>query len=186
MVVSEEPALARREPPPDPQRTQFDEIVREQWTAVYKLLYTLTGNAHDTEDLTQETFLKALDRFKTFHGGNLRAWLLRIASNAFFDQRRRKQRVKFGPLAAEVPEESQPPDHRMDVAEQHQLLKAAMQELSETTRMVFHLRATENLSFREIAKILKTSEEAARWHMHQARTKLLAKVSPRPEGERGQ
>jgi DNA-directed RNA polymerase specialized sigma24 family protein len=48
-----------------------------------------------------------------------------------------------------------------------------MSELSELTRMVFHLRSTEDLSFREIADITGSTEQAARWHMHHARTKIL-------------
>jgi len=51
-----------------------------------------------------------------------------------------------------------------------------MEELSELTRLVFHLRAQEDLPFREIAELAGTTEQAARWHMHQARTKLLARL----------
>jgi DNA-directed RNA polymerase specialized sigma24 family protein len=52
-----------------------------------------------------------------------------------------------------------------------------MQELTELTRMVFHLRATEDLSFREIGELVGTTEQGARWHMHQARTRLLKQLA---------
>jgi RNA polymerase sigma factor (sigma-70 family) len=156
----------------------FTEVVNEHWTAVYKLLHTLTGNVHDTEDLTQETFLKSLNRLHTFQTGtNLRAWLLRIATNTFFDLRRKRKRVNHERLPDEVPGAIVSPGHAMEVGEQGERLRKAMQELTETTRTVFHLRVTEELSFREIAQMLDTSEEAARWHMHQARTKLLGRLS---------
>ena len=58
-------------------------------------------------------------------------------------------------------------------------MRAAIQELPETARLVFLLRVDGELSFAEIAAELSTSEEAARWHMHQARTKLLARMKPR-------
>ncbi len=156
----------------------FTEVVNQHWTAVYKLLHTLSGNLHDTEDLTQETFLKALNRLDSFQAGtNLRAWLLRIATNTFFDLRRKRKRINQEPLPNEVPGVSFQPGHAMEVGEQGERLRKAMLELTETTRTVFHLRATEELSFREIADMLGTSEEAARWHMHQARTKLLGRMT---------
>ena len=66
----------------------FTDVVNEHWNRVYRLLHCLTGNTHDTEDLTQETFLRALKRLDSFRPGTaMRAWLLRIATNAFFDAR---------------------------------------------------------------------------------------------------
>ena len=58
-------------------------------------------------------------------------------------------------------------------------MRKALTELPETARLVFLLRVEGELSFAEIAGELGTSEEAARWHMHQARTKLLARFGPK-------
>ena len=70
----------------------FAQVVEAHWPAVYRLLYSLCGNAHDSEDLAQETFLRAMRRWDSFRSGtNLRAWLLRIATNAYFDLRRKKK-----------------------------------------------------------------------------------------------
>jgi RNA polymerase sigma factor (sigma-70 family) len=155
----------------------FTDVVNEHWTPVYRMLYVLTGNTHDTEDLTQETFLRALDRLDSFQPGTrMRAWLLRIASNAFLDVCRKRQRVTVQPLAVDPPADVPPAEQALETAEQAALVRAALAELSETTRMVFHLRAQEDLSFREIAELVGTSEQAARWHMHQARSKLLKQL----------
>ncbi len=145
----------------------------------------MTGNCHDTEDLTQETFLRALNRLESFTPGTaMRAWLLRIASNALFDQHRKRQRSKTVPLADEPLGVEPRPGQRLELAETHRLLQAAMTELSEMTRLVFHLRAQENLSFREIAELAGTTEQGARWHMFQARTKLLKRMAPEIDGIR--
>ena len=81
--------------PAAPGPVTFAAVVEEHWTAVYKLVYSLTGNTHDTEDLTQETFLRALNRLDTFRPGtNMRSWLLRIACNAFFDWQRKRKRSR--------------------------------------------------------------------------------------------
>jgi RNA polymerase sigma-70 factor (ECF subfamily) len=156
----------------------FGAVVNAHWSAVYRLLYSLTGNAHDTEDLTQETFLRALRRRDSFQpGSRLRAWLLRIASNAFFDQRRSRKRAKTQPLVDELPGPATSPEHRLETQEQAALLQIALTELSDLTRLVFHLRVQEDLSFREIAELAGTTEQAARWHMHQARSRLVKQLN---------
>jgi RNA polymerase sigma-70 factor (ECF subfamily) len=186
MVLMKEPELAagepvRPEPSSDKGTCSFAAVVQEHWPAVYRLLYSMTGKTHDTEDLTQETFLRALKRLDTFQPGTrMRAWLLRIAANVFFDTQRRRKRASFHPLEHEVADPLHGPEHRLEVAEQSELLQAALKELTELTRMVFHLRAVEDLSFREIAELAGTTEQAARWHMHQARTKLLQRFAEKP------
>jgi RNA polymerase sigma factor (sigma-70 family) len=155
----------------------FKEVVEAHWTAVYRLVYSLTGNPHDTEDLTQETFLRAFKRWDTFQKGtNLRAWLLRIATNAFFDIKRKRQTLRIGPLTEDVVSQDRSAESLLDVTEQGALVRVAMQELTELTRLVFHLRVTEELSFKEIAGIADITEVAARQHMHQARAKLLKRL----------
>jgi RNA polymerase sigma-70 factor (ECF subfamily) len=159
-------------------RTAFAEVVNAHWSAVYRLLYTMTGNRHDTEDLTQETFLRALDRLDSFTAGTkMRAWLLRIASNAFFDVKRKRQRFHQHELSDEQPGRDSRPEQPLEAAEQNELLKAALEDLSEMTRLVFHLRTQEDLSFREVGEMAGVSEEAARWHMQQARSKLTARLA---------
>jgi RNA polymerase sigma-70 factor, ECF subfamily len=169
--------LTRKEPPPadaDP----FAEVVNAHWSAVYRLLWCMTGNRHDTEDLTQETFLRALKRLDSFTPGTqMRAWLLRIASNAFFDVKRKRRHGDRQPLSESIPAAEARPERSLEAAEQNELLRAALEELSETTRLVFHLRTQEELSFKEIGTTAGVSEEAARWHMLQARTKLAARLA---------
>jgi RNA polymerase sigma-70 factor (ECF subfamily) len=156
---------------------QFEEVVEAHWTAVYRLLYSMTGNAHDTEDLAQETFLRALKRFETFKKGtNLRAWLLRIGTNAFFDVKRKKQTLKIGSLSEDVKSDERSAERSLELAEEARLVRLAVQELTELTRLVFHLRVTEELPFKEVAEIAGITEVAARQHMHQARAKLLKRL----------
>ena len=156
--------------PPD----SFTAVVEAHWTAVYRLLYSLTGNPHDSEDLTQETFLRALRRWDTFKkGSNLRAWLLRIGTNAFFDLKRKKRTLRIDPLAEEIQSEEISAETNLENKEQGELIRAAMTDLSDLTRLVFHLRVTEDLAFKEVAEMAGITEVAARQHMHQARAKML-------------
>ena len=69
------------------------------------------------------------------------------------------------------------PAHALEVAEQAGLLREALDQLSEKARLVFHLRAQEGLSFREIAGLVGTTEQGARQHMLQARTRLIRQLA---------
>ena len=169
------PETAFPDYPPDP--SGFTAIVEAHWGAVYRLLYHMTGNRHDAEELSQETFLRAWRRMDTFQRGtNLRSWLLRIATNAGLDLHRKRKRSRSAALPDELPGREASPGHWLVTLEQTTLVRAAMKELSATTRAVFHLRATESLPFREIGAMLGVSEEAARWHMHEARRRRVRHV----------
>jgi RNA polymerase sigma-70 factor, ECF subfamily len=160
-----------------PEPPDFASVVAEHWSAVYRLLYSLTGDPHETDDLIQETFLRALQRYSSLRpDSRIRPWLLRIATNAFFDVVRKAKRAGTGPLDQDVSAAGPPPGHTLETSERAALLQVAMAELTDLTRLVFHLRATEDLSFREIAEVAGTTEQSARWHMHQARTKLLDRL----------
>jgi RNA polymerase sigma-70 factor (ECF subfamily) len=155
----------------------FEMVVHQHFSAVYRLLWSLTGDAHQTEDLAQETFLRGLQRFDTFRPGtNLRAWLLRIASNAFLDDRRKRKRVRSAPLDSDLAGPVAGPGYALETAERSSLVRSALEELSDLTRLVFHLRVQEDLSFRDIAELAGTTEQAARWHMRHARVHLLARL----------
>jgi len=159
--------------PPD----NFEEVVETHWTAVYRLVYSLSGNPHDSEDLTQETFLRAMRRWESFKkGSNLRAWLLRIGTNAFFDIKRKQKSLKINSLPDEIVCDGKAVDHSMETQEEGELIRLAVLELTELTRLVFHLRVTEDLSFKTIADMAGITEVAARQHMHQARVKLLRRL----------
>ena len=149
-------------------------LVDQHWAAVYRLTYHLCGNVHDAQDLTQETFLKAIAARSSFAAGsNLKAWLLRIASNTFLDLRRRRQTARARPMEAE------PAVTFADGVEDSEtmaLLSSAIAELDDTQRAIFLLRTQEDLSFREIAEMLNTTEETARWHMLQARRRLMKRL----------
>lgn len=158
----------------EPSRPDFADVVRDYWPAVYRLMHSMAGDRHAAEDLTQEAFTRALARWTSFRSGtNLRAWLLRIATNAYLDDRRRRKRSRVEPLGDEPRDRERPAGQRLETAERADAVRAGLQTLTDLTRLVFHLRVAEDLSFREIAELAGTTEQSARWHMHQARTKLL-------------
>ena len=70
----------------------FNQIVDQYQSQVYNVAARVLGNRTTAEDVTQETFIAAYWALKDFRGGNLRAWLLRIARNLCYDQLRSTKR----------------------------------------------------------------------------------------------
>ena len=78
----------------------FNQLVEWYQGDVYNLTLRMLGTPQDAEDITQETFIQAWKAIGGFRGGNFRAWLFRIASNACTDLLRSKRRCKADSLDA--------------------------------------------------------------------------------------
>jgi RNA polymerase sigma-70 factor (ECF subfamily) len=160
-------------------RSAFARLIERYWDRLYRWLYHLTRDRHTAEDLTQETFLKALAAINSFRpGSNFRAWVFRIGHNNFVNQKRAERRTKH-PL----PEETAGPELGVAEAttEHREALEAvskAVADLPSDFRAALLLRVNEGLSFREVAKILNTTEETARWRVFKARQKLMKVLAP--------
>ncbi len=160
-------------------RAAFARLVDRYWDRLYRWLYRLTRDRHAAEDLTQETFLKALAAVRSFRpGSNFRAWVFRIGHNNFVNLKRAERRVKV-PLAQETlgPEEGVA-ESTAENRESLEVVGKAVAALPPDFRAALMLRVEEGLSFREVAKVLGTTEETARWRVFKARQKLMRVLSP--------
>lgn len=159
-------------------RQAFARVVDRYWDRLYRWLYHLTRDRHRAEDLTQETFLKALAGLDSFRlGSNFRAWLFRIGHNNFVNLKRGEKRIgqPFPQETAEVAVGA--PELAAD-REALRIVGDAVANLPTEYRAALMLRAEDGLSFREIAGILKTTEETARWRVFKARQKLMKVLAP--------
>lgn len=160
-------------------RAAFARIVERYWDRLHRWLYQLTRDRHQAEDLTQETFLKALAAIGSFRAGsNFRAWLFRIGHNNFVNLKRAGKRLK--PPGAEEAEAPPGPNPAEAMAGKESLsaVFAAVQDLPLEFRQALLLHTQEGLSYREIAAIVKTTEETARWRVFKARQKLMKVLHP--------
>ena len=161
-------------------RDAFAKIVEHYWDRLYRWLFHLTRNRHQAEDLVQETFTKTLAAIGSFRAGsNFRAWLFRIGHNNFVNLKRSEKRTKqplSDDMAAVAPGGGML-DHLAD-RETLSVVVKAIQELPPEFRSALLLHTQEGLSYREIAAILKTTEETARWRVFKARQKLMKVLAP--------
>ncbi|MBN9120588.1 MAG: sigma-70 family RNA polymerase sigma factor [Planctomycetes bacterium] len=160
-------------------RSAFARLIERYWDRLYRWLYHLTRDRHAAEDLTQETFLRALAAVKSFRpGSNFRAWVFRIGHNNFVNQKRAERRTKH-----QLPDDAPAPEvgSAESVAENREALETvhrAVADLPVDFRKALMLRVDEGLSFREVAEVLGTTEETARWRVFKARQKLMKVLSP--------
>jgi RNA polymerase sigma-70 factor (ECF subfamily) len=162
----------------DGDRQAFAGIVERYWDRLYRWLYNLSRDRHQAEDLTQETFAKVLAALPSFRpGSNFRAWLFRIGHNNFVNLKRAGKR--YQPAVEEA--ESLPGPTAAQSVEDREALAAvriAVDGLPHDFRNALLLHTQEGLSYREIAAIVKTTEETARWRVYKARQKLLKVLHP--------
>ncbi|HEY2784287.1 MAG TPA: RNA polymerase sigma factor [Fimbriiglobus sp.] len=160
-------------------RAAFAALVEAYWDRLFRWLFHLTRDRHRAEDLVQETFLKALAGLESFRpGSNFRAWLFRIGHNNFVNLKRSEKRTK-----QTMPEDMAAPDRGSPgdtVANKEALdaVTAAVADLPPDFRSALLLHVQEGLSHREVAKILGTTEETARWRVFKARQKLMSVLDP--------
>lgn len=164
----------------------WDEIVRTHSAHVYRLAYRLTGNPHDAEDLTQETFVRVFRSLHTYTPGTFEGWLSRITTNLFFDLVRRRRRVRFDPLSDEAAARLAALDPSPDTAYHDRLFEAdvqsALDELSPDFRAAVVLADIEGLSYEEVAATLGIKLGTVRSRIHRGRAALRAALAARAGG----
>jgi RNA polymerase sigma-70 factor (ECF subfamily) len=154
-----------------------DQFVQLHMRRIYLQVYRIVGNTDDAQDITQEVFIKALQRSGQIHAADKAAhWLSRIATNAAIDFLRRKGRTSFAPVEdlaeplSTEPEDS--PERVLLRSEQRTTLEAGLARLSERERMAILLRDVEGLPAEEVARHLNCSKATVRSHIANARIKF--------------
>jgi len=157
----------------------WDEIVREHADRVYRLAYRLTGNSHDAEDLTQETFIRVFRSLASYQPGTFEGWLHRITTNLFLDMVRRRNRLRMEGL----PEDTDRlagggPEPELVYSETHldPALQASLDELAPEFRAAVVLCDIEGLSYEEIGATLGVKLGTVRSRIHRGRAALRASL----------
>lgn len=145
--------------------------VRAHADAVMRFALSQLRCRADAEDATQETFTRLVARPQRFENDDhLRAWLLHVACNVCRDLLRRRRRRPTSPID-DLPVEPSVLD-RTDARAEMEALWEALERLSPDARAVVHLVCYEELSYRDAAAALGTTEDAVRARLKRARAKL--------------
>ncbi len=150
-----------------------ERFVTENLRRIFRQIYHMVGNVHDAQDLTQEAFIKALQRQEQLKD-ELKAahWLSKIATNTALDFLRRHGRVTFCDMAEAPERHSESPEDTVLRSEQRAWLAEGLERLTPRERAALVLRDMEDLPAEEVAARLDCSKATVRSHIANARTKL--------------
>jgi RNA polymerase sigma-70 factor, ECF subfamily len=156
-------------PSADLQERFFTENLRR----IFLQIYRIVDNVHDAQDLTQEAFIKALQRQEQLKDEQKAThWLSRIATNTALDFLRRHGRVAFCEITEAPESHAETPEATVLRAERRDWLKAGLERLTPRERAALVLRDIEDLPAEEVARRLDCSKATVRSHIANARIKL--------------
>jgi RNA polymerase sigma factor (sigma-70 family) len=160
----------------------YNTLVLHYQDIVFSVAYRVIGESDAAADATQEAFISAYKAISRFRGGNFKAWLLRIVTNACYDElRRRKRRPQTSldeiveahessPLL--VSERSPGPEEQQLTRELARAIQRCLEDLPEEQRTAAVLRDVQGFDYSEIAKIMSTSLGTVKSRLSRARAKL--------------
>jgi RNA polymerase sigma-70 factor (ECF subfamily) len=149
----------------------FEQVYTEYYNIIHGYCFHLCRDPHVAEELTQETFFRALKSIHHYRGEcKLSVWLCQIAKNTYFSMQKKQKHI------AQSSPEDLPSASDMEYVlidkETALSVHKALHKLPEPYREVFWLRTFGELDFSSIAELFKKTESWARVTYHRARIKL--------------
>lgn len=175
---------------------QFEKLFHRSRRRAFSLAYRLTGNAADAEDVTQDAYVRAWNRFDHYNPDcPFEAWLFRIVTNRAIDMRRHKKRIRM--LALDAPlfeEEGDPISHEFaDPSGDPQAivlsamlddgLQRALAALPKDYRTAIMLCNEQQYSYQEIADTMNCAVGTVRSRIHRGRQIVRRTLEGRVPGQ---
>lgn len=146
----------------------IEKLYQDYFLIVYRYILSISRDPLAAEEVTQETFFKALKKIDDFRGeSSIRVWLCQIAKNTYLSQVKRQGRL------TQLPEEYGEPGRSVEeevfIFEDVKQIHRILHNLREPYKEVFSLRTFGELAFADIAELFGKSESWARVTYHRAR-----------------
>lgn len=163
----------------------FQPLVERYQQLVFRTAMGFLHHQEDTEDLTQEIFIKAFQSIRNYSGeAAFSTWLYRITVNHCLNHLRSKKRRELLSFAEDIflqlinkADDNNEPDKLLEEDERDQQIRSAIDSLSTKQRTAFILSKYEDLPQKEIARIMEISEGAVEQHLQRAKQKLQKKLA---------
>ena len=156
--------------------TNFEDLYNTYFNDVYLYILRLSADEHIAEEITSDTFFKAMKSIDGFRGDcDVRVWLCQIAKNCFYTYVKKKNRT------AEIDDEvmQEIPDHSPNATDQYirreevDRIQKILHTIGEPYKEVFMWRTYAELSFKQIAVLFGKTENWACVTYHRARKKIM-------------
>jgi RNA polymerase sigma-70 factor, ECF subfamily len=152
--------------------TNFHELYQRYAQDIYRFAYWLCGNSQDAEDITSETFVRALTSPGGIKADTVKGYLLTISKNLAFKRTNREKR--FSPIDPDMRESSAGPEQQVEASLELENVLEFLQTLPDVDRAALILRLQDEFCYEDIASTLEISLSAAKVKVHRARLKLTA------------
>ncbi|HLW81752.1 MAG TPA: sigma-70 family RNA polymerase sigma factor [Candidatus Acidoferrales bacterium] len=157
----------------------FESLYEKYAPVVRRFALFLSGDAMMADDITSDTFVRALGAHERIRELTVKSYLLMIARNVYRDlQRREWRKMKLDEHKADAKISAQA---HMEQKEEVKAVLAALQTLSEIDRTILLMRALDEMPYEEIAAALDIEVTTAKVKVHRARAKLMEVRNPARE-----
>ena len=162
----------------------FNRLILEYQDLVFAQAYRMMGEVDAAADATQEAFISAFRSIRSYRGGSFRAWLLRIVTNACYDELRRRKRRPTPPREpTDVEDEeiesphwladpSESPEDRTERLELDQAIQNCLEELPPDFRSVVVLVDVQGFDYIEAAEVINKPVGTVKSRLSRARLRL--------------
>lgn len=152
----------------------MERLYLEHAKTVYRYIVSLCRDPALAEDITQETFCRALRCIHTYNGAcKVSVWLCQIAKHIWYQELEKRKKGRPEPLDSEILSTEETPEKAILSSEERLLFFKALHRLEESVREVVYLRLTGEFSFREIGEILGREESWARVAFYRAKQRIM-------------
>ena len=161
----------------------FETVVVPHLDAGYRLARWLMRDEHDAEDVVQEASLRALRYFRTFVGGDGRAWFLRIVRNTCYDRRHHRSQPPTASFEDEEHSSARPspdPEALLLQNDDAAVIAQALGRLPDRLHQLLVLRELDGLSYRELSEAIGIPIGTVMSRLSRARKAFRAAVATEP------
>lgn len=162
----------------------FELLIRRHNRRLFRLTRAIVGDAGEAEEVMQTAYVNAFAALPAFAGkARFGTWLARIAIHEAMAKSRQRRRTtdRFDPAVEQLMDATRGPDDAAMSAEVLRLLERAIAQLDEPFRVVFVLRAVEQLSVGEVADVLQIEENTVKTRYFRARATLKGLLAQHAE-----
>jgi RNA polymerase sigma-70 factor, ECF subfamily len=161
------------------------ELLEPYWDALARLAYRVTGSRDDAEDLAQEVCLRVIRSLPSFRQESaFETWLYRIALNVCLSAARKRKHESLEDEAGRLVDPSPAPEAVMLQRALQERIRVEILRLPLKYREAVLLRVIEELSYAEVAQVLRISVGSAQVRVHRGMKQLRERLEPWMEGER--
>ncbi|MEE0964640.1 MAG: sigma-70 family RNA polymerase sigma factor [Ruminococcus bromii] len=158
---------------------EFDQIYSTYFKSVYLYVMQLSGNEHIAEEITSETFFKAINSVDRFRGDcDMRVWLCQIAKNTYYSYlKKNKKELSIDESNLQnVADPDAYVDTQISEREEARLIRKILHDISDPYKEVFMWRVFGELSFKDIGDLYGKTDNWACVTYHRARKMIQSRL----------